>query len=98
MKKINKLYCNRERAGELLESWRAGELESWRAGELESWRAGETFSASRQHVNWLCFAFCRVRKFCKITQLRGKICKRNTALKFTAPSNVIIFIIVIQIK
>jgi hypothetical protein len=38
MKKINKLYCNRERAGELLESWRAGELESWRAGELESWR------------------------------------------------------------
>jgi hypothetical protein len=41
MKKINKLYCNRERAGELLESWRAGELESWRAGELESWRAGE---------------------------------------------------------
>jgi hypothetical protein len=51
MKKINKLYCNRERAGELLESWRAGELESWRAGELESWRAGELERPSRHLGN-----------------------------------------------
>ena len=27
--------------GQMVESWRVGELESWRVGELESWRGLE---------------------------------------------------------